>query len=690
MEAEVMPTVIGEKRKGSPPLVTPSQPKRTRMSTPSDKLKTNLNISHLRRENEFLRVIQDLGGIANLHTKHFFDAHMALLNDIVQRGEPASGPSGTRIDKRTADATIKNMESRGRVKVLKTTVFSVTGSTRPACLVYLPDTSQEKINAFLHHLSHTAPAPNILPVKTFQEPVDFGASSSVSQCTTLPLHLLQIERSGKDDNEHQVLDAAKAEELFSYDSETIRDVLLTERTTVAQLYGFRAGKAARLRDFHVFTLGLLEQHSSPRIASHEHSIIDISLYQLDVPIAIYCSFIAVLSYDEELSKLIASVEGRETLVRDLPSRISAKLQVGKSRSKSRVLELLDALRLLGLVTPYEPSTDDNADFTCTLSDGRTVALKAASFDGWRVSAPSAAPQYWRFNETAPLHLWALSDSSPPYWRHVPVKSRCDGVAFWDELHKVSRDVAYARSTVCPTHGTLGPPANTPLVRFLRRRVSWDLEYRLTWHQKRYLDQSVDSATAHSPLDEEDSDSQLQQICHVLSAPRAPVVAYLKDAAEKVLREMKKARARQKRDEAEYYTTQNIEAKTMLQKKAEEAKLQRESDWETLLQRVHPGPLKGTIGVRILAVRNRFVQSSSIRDTDRWRSEIENAVREARLASNKVIARPKTLGIPRPIALPPVAANPPEKSVHFLIAQQGPPILAQQIGKSRGKTKTNEG
>ncbi|KAG1889373.1 hypothetical protein F4604DRAFT_1877037 [Suillus subluteus] len=622
---------VREKRKGSPPLVTPSQPKRTRTSTPVDKLKTNLNISHLRRENEFFRVIQDLGGIANLHTKHFFDAHMALLNDMAQRGEPASAPSGTRIDKRTADATIKNMESRGRIKVLKTTVFSVTGSTRPACLVYLPDTPQEKINAFLHHLSHTAPAPNILPVKTFQEPVDFGASSSVSQCTTLPLHLLQIEKSGKDDDEHQVLDAAKAEELFAYDSETICDVLLTERTTVAQLYGFRVGKAARLRDFHVFTLGLLEQHSSPRIASREHSMIDISLYQLDVPIAIYCSFIAVLTYDEELSKLIASVEGRETL-----------LQVGKSH----------ALRLLGLVTPYEPSTDDNADFT--------FALKAASFDGWRVSAPSAAPQYWRFNETAPLHLWALSNSSPPYWRHVSVKSRCDGVAFWDELHKVSRDVAYARSTVCPTHGTLGPPANTPLLRFLRRRVSWDLEYRLTWHQKRYLDQSVDSATAHSPLDEEDSDLQLQQICHVLSAPRAPVVAYLKDAAERVLREIKKARARQKRDEAEHCTMQNIEAKTMLQKKAKEAKLQRESDWEALLQRVHPRPLKGTIGIRILAVRNRFVQSSSIRDTDRWQSEIENAVREAQLASNKVIARPKALAVPR-IALPPVAANPPEKS-----------------------------
>ncbi|KAG2057154.1 hypothetical protein BDR06DRAFT_952287 [Suillus hirtellus] len=686
--ADVTSATIGEKRKGSPLSVTPSQPKRSRIK-PSDKLKTNTNISHLRRENEFFRVIQDFGGIANLHTKHFFDAHIALLNDIAHRGEPASAPSGTRIDKRTADATIKNMESRGRVKVLKTTVFSVTGSTRPASLVYLPDTPQEKINAFLHHLSHTTPVPSVRPVKTFEQPVDFGASSSVSHSTTLPLHLLQMEKSGQDDAGHQVVDTAKAEELFSYDSETIRDVLLTERTTVAQLYGFRVGKAARLRDFHVFTLGLLEQHSSPRIASREHSMIDISLYQFDVPIATYCSFIAVLSYDEELSKLMASVEGKETLIGDLPNYISAKLQVGKLHSKSRVLELLDTLRLLGLVTPYETSTDDNADFTCTLSDGRTVPLKAAAFDGWRSSAPSAAPQYWRFNETAPLHLWALSDSSPSYWRHVSVKSRCNGVAFWDELHKVCRDVAYVRRAVCPTHSTSGPPTNTSLLRFLRRRASWDLEYRLTWHQKRYLDQSVDRTTARSPLDDEDIDSQLQQICHVLSAPRAPVVAYLKEATEKILREMKKARARQKRDGEEHGAMQNVEAKTMLQKKAEEAKLQRESDWEALLQRVHPGPLKGTTGIRIRAVHSRFIQSSSIRDQDRWRSEIENAIREARLASNKVIARPKALAATRLTALPPVAANPPEKSVQFLIAQQGPPILTQQIDKSRGKFKTKE-
>ncbi|KAJ8579380.1 hypothetical protein M405DRAFT_870342, partial [Rhizopogon salebrosus TDB-379] len=187
---------LSDEQKGSPPPVTPAQIKRTRTSTPGDKLKTNKNISHLRRENEILLVIQDLGGIANLHTKDFFDAHIALLNNLAQRGEPASAPSGTRLDKRTADATVKNMESRGHIKMLKTTIFSATGSSRPACLLYLPDTPQEKINEFLHHLSHNTPVPHVLPIKMFEVPVDFGARSA-SQRAAPP----EDKRRGNDDHE---------------------------------------------------------------------------------------------------------------------------------------------------------------------------------------------------------------------------------------------------------------------------------------------------------------------------------------------------------------------------------------------------------------------------------------------------------------------------------------------------------
>ena len=344
------PTVRGEKRKGSPSLAPPPQAnKRARISAPGDKSKASKNISHMRRENELLRVIQDLGGIANLHTRDFLDAHVALLDDLARRGEPASAPPGTRLDRRTADTAVKSMESRGLIKVLKTAIFSATGSTRPACLLYPPDTPQEKINAFLHRLSHSTPTLIVPHIKTIEEPVDFG-----------------------------------------------------------------------------------------------------------------------------------------------------------SRGASR-------------------------------------------------------------------------------------------------------------------RSTLGPETEG-------------------------------------------------------------------DHARRTARASRKAEARQKRNLAKRREKRNIEAKAKFQSRVKEAKVQRENDWEALLQRVHPEPLKGTVGIRIREVRNRFMQASSIRDVDRWQGEIEKAIREAQLASDRVLARPQVVAHPRPAALPRVVTNTPEKSVHSLIAQQGPPIPPQQNGKSRGKTR----
>lgn len=355
------PTVLGEERNGSLPPATSSQAKRSRTSTPASGVRPNVNISHLRRENEILRVLQDLGGIANLLTKDFFDAHIALLNDLAQRGEPASAPSGTRLDKRTADATVKKMESRGHIKILKTVIFPATGSTRPACLLYLPDTPQEKINAFLHHLSHSTPVPNAPKIMTFEKPVDFGGGSQRGS---------RKKKPEKDDGEHG--------------------------TDVAN-----------------------------------------------------------------------------------PEDIDEKTRKARARKK---------------------------------------------------------------------------------------------------------------------------------------------------------------------------------------------------------------RARKKGDEVKQRAKRNLEAKTKLQSKAKEAKIQRENDWETLLQRIHPEPLEGTVDILIRVVRNRFLQASSIRDVDRWQGEIENAVQEAQLASGKVLAKPQAVALPRPTAPPRVAANIPEKSVQSLIAQQGPPLPPLQSSRSRGKVK----
>ncbi|KAH7915130.1 hypothetical protein BJ138DRAFT_998508 [Hygrophoropsis aurantiaca] len=681
-----------EKRNLSPSSVSERPAKRTKRNrnpgTDQSGGRLNLNISHLRRENEILRVIQILGGIANLHTKDFFDAHLALLETLSQTGEPASAPVGTRIDKRTANATIQSMEERGRIKILKTSVVSPTGASRPACLVYPPETPQESINRFLHELGRTALAPTLQTIKVLDEPMDFGADRSASQRSALPLKLLQMEESRGDN-------AARAEQLFSLDANVIREVLLTERTTLSQLYGYLVGKAVRIREFHLFTLGLLDQDiPSSWVVSRDHRIIDISCYHRELSLSLFCAFVAVLELNKDILAVLQSEDGRQTSLQHLSPKILASLQVGKARSRSRILDLMDTLRALGLATPLEPTSVEDAEYICPANDAHPTMFKKASLEGWTVATPMTAPQYWHFTGLAPLHLWAVSEF-PPYWRDMLVRTRAEGVEYWQELHKVCMDREYAESIVCPTSNNVngsGTP-NTKFARILRRKTSWDPNYMLTWHQKQFLRKQISVSTGHTPLDDEDADAQLQHISHVISVPRQVIVDHLTAESGRIMHEKEKTRRRLKRIEAEEQARQSIEAKAVLQKKAIEAKLQREQDWENLIHHVHPEPLKGTVGIRIRVVRSRFLQSSSTKDAEKWTKEIQDAIKDTQIAAKKIITKAQTQQlrsqdievVPSTPPLP-IVSNLPEKPVVFLISQQGPPLPPLPSAKSKGKGK----
>ena len=63
-------------------------------------------MSHARRDNEFYRVIQEFGGVTIVNVKEFADAHVALLGTLAEAQEPASGPPGTRVDRRTIGSTL--------------------------------------------------------------------------------------------------------------------------------------------------------------------------------------------------------------------------------------------------------------------------------------------------------------------------------------------------------------------------------------------------------------------------------------------------------------------------------------------------------------------------------------------------------------------------------------------------------
>jgi hypothetical protein len=654
------------------------------------------NVSHLRRENELYRVIESMGGIVNIHTKEFFDEHMALLVTMAKAGEATSAPVGTRTDKRTATTTFNNMERRGRIKQLKTAIMTHTGVRRPACIIYLPTIEQGKLNAFLADLARGVQPtpPQQGPVLKLDERVEYGADPTSVARGALPLQLLQMEEPGTDRKERWSKNVARANQLFSYDDNVIREVLLTERTTLGQLYGFIVGKVVRARELHLFALSAFDSgNSSTNIISRNHRILDVSFFVHDIPLGLYCSLVSSLSHGEELTQFLAADGGRQTLARDLPSNLNFMLQIGRSRARSRFLDILEMLRALKLVTPLQPSDSASPWITCEPREDRPCAFDIASLDGWTVSTPMAAPVYWHINGVAPLHVWAVSEVDPPFWQDVPVASHAEGMEYWRLLQEACTNASI--TTLPEAASTTGPPSDEiSIARSLRRGVSWNADYKLTWHQMQYMRQFTEPSTACTPLQDEDGgETQIQKISWVIGAPPTTVRAFFETTREKLSKESQKSSRKAGRKAS---AKRAAEAKASLAQKAAAARNQREEEWDSMLLRLHAIPLEGAASIRVRRVHNRFLQAGTTRDIRKWETEVVEALREAETVSKQVlkVVEKRTFvsrAAPVPVVAPPAAvANPPQKSVEALIAQQGPALVPKVAVKRKRGGKEVEG
>ncbi|KAF8634442.1 hypothetical protein AX15_000891 [Amanita polypyramis BW_CC] len=659
---------------------------------PSNISRTKVNVSHLRRENEIYRVLVEQGGIVNVQSKEFYVAHRAIIEILIKAGEATSAPIGTTLDKRTLASTLDSLERRGRIRQLRTSVTSHTGASRPICVAYLPDLAQEKLNNFLADLSRiqlpSLPSGSYVKI---DEQVEFGANVPSTPRSVLPLQLLQVEQPSDDRKERWSKNITRARQLFSYDNDTIRDVLLTERTTLAQYYGFVVGKIARARHLHLSILNTIERQDTTGFICREHSIIDFPNYCQEMPLELYCSLISVLSYNEELKKFLSAQGGRQTPVRNLSVNLHSSLQVGRSRARARFLEILEVLWLLGLAVPLQLSTSEQAMICCT-HGGDFKAFEPIDLVYFRNANITSVPTYWQLVMQAPVHMWALSENSPPVWKQVRVSTEAESRNYWRMLQEAC------------TNPNIIPPVNldsgvnisdshTSLCRSLRRTSSWASEYVFTWHQTQYMKQFMDLHTGRTPLQEGDESlrtSKVNRIAWVTSAPEERVYHFYSTSHSKLVMELEKARNRSKQKGQERKARATTEAKALLARKMTEAKQQREQDWEGLVSRLHPLPIPSAAVVRLKRIRTRFVQATSIQNHKKWESEITDALREAELATKKLLRTTGGHAVQLPMLNELQVSLNGEKSVDLLIAQQGPAISTPKTKAKRKRTGEETG
>lgn len=645
--------------------------------------RSRTNITQSRRQKEIMCVLDRLGGIANVSCKDLYDEHAAVVEALSEAGEPTSTIVGSTIDKRTLIATLDELESQGKIKSLKTELSSSTGVSRQVKVVYFTDTAQGTINEFLANLSFTHPAQTtsvpIPSIKIVEAPVEYGGNRSkkISRSSALTIPL---DRPDKDHNPQQ------AEQLLQADEATIKASLLTEPNTVVQQYGFIVGKIARVRELHMHILRLMEERSSPSIVSAEQRIIQLSYFFQDLPVSVHAAVVTCRVHNEALLRLLATPEGRRTPLRELPPAIQEALEIGKARARTKMLDDLNLLECLGLVVPLRASEDEQAFVKCEPSGEHPSAFERTSCDS---NATLVAPPYWMFNRSVPLFMWALDDSNPPLYRHASFNSPSEAEQSWEDLQKMSLDTSFCKK-VLDERSTAGiseqqyPPATMPLsvMKLLRRPTQWSSTYNFSWFQKQYLRKYINIATTETPLEDKvDGESQLDRIASTVNAPRGQVEKFYEHERNKLIKDMKRIQKR-KADKGRSAE----ETKASLVQKAAEAKAQRERDWEEILARVHPEPLKGTSASCVRGIRTRFMQSSG-RDIQKWEAEVKNAIQEAIISATR--SRPPLPQVPlHPLPPPPpLPLKSNEKSVEEIIALQGP-VLEKKLSKKKTKGKGN--
>ncbi|KAF7340022.1 B-block-TFIIIC domain-containing protein [Mycena venus] len=680
-----------------PEVPAPSEPPSTFIAVDVPANKPKVNVSTLRRENELFRVLEDLGGIVNTQVKEVYDAHQALLITMAKAGETTSAPPGTRLDRRTANAAFNNMELRGKVKQLKTTVSSATGLNRPANIVYFPDIEESRIKAFIVEQGrNTVHFPPYVPSGiVVDEHTEYGSNGvpTKRKPAAIPVQLLT--------GEARIPNPDRADELFSYDEETVREVLLTERTTLGQMYGFIPGKLIRARELHLHSLNTFEKSfPSSNIVSHELRIAHFPFLHSDIPIGLYCAIVGALEGSDDLYRLLSTEEGRNMPAKDIPSTMHSLLQVGRTRGRGRVLELLEILRSLGLATPLEPCEEGKTPLiTCAPNGSNPTSFQEVTSEDWGKEATGGAPDYWHFASSAPVYHWAESETNPPFLKDMPLVSCAEAVEYWNVLREACCDRGLDSS-----HNFNLPPPDLTLARkkakTIRRRVSWTDGYSFTWHQTYYLNRFVHGFKGQPPLklDSAGADETIRKLCRTVSAPENAVREFLEKANATKLYELEKANRRIQKELQNKALDE--ETKASLAVKAAEARAAREEKWDGLVKKVHPGPLGDAAAIRLRRVRTLFLQATGTQ-TGRWEREIAQAVHEADMATavnalaskrgkyNKraALAPPSAPSGPiGPLPAPPVVANPPEKSIASLIAAQGPLVIEKQAMARKPRRK----
>ncbi|EUC63046.1 B-block-binding subunit of tfiiic protein [Rhizoctonia solani AG-3 Rhs1AP] len=610
------------------------------------------NVSALRRQTEFMQVIENLGGVVNISiSKPFNDEHQSLLEQLHAEGKAVSTTPGTGMDRRTFNTAISTLESRGLLKTKVVSTMTQAGTTRRATVAYLPNAPDHLVNECIQKFQASSYSGKGIPILN-----DFPSLEGTAVHPG-PRGMTQVVTNN-------LPASARAPELPQDPLAIARYEQLSNSMTAAQYLGYIPGLLARARALHLQLISeVTSENPSQNVVSVEDWIISKTYLSDSLPVSTYCSVVKLGFTGPGLRQILDSEEGPRIRVREVPANIQMSLGLQSAAAKTRLFKTLSLLVDLGCMMPVKPQTPANSGGTVYVND-----------------APSAVEwNYLKLAKSIPIYRFADKDRNAPFCYNHVLHDLASATSFWEQLRIASDRSNYLE---IPTGNEPQTNSDAKLTRLMKRNASWESGYIFSSPQIEYLEGLIDSKSGHTPLDDLQS-MRFDNACFVTTASASVVSEYFTQRRAAIQEQIDRVRSEVQR-EADERRRLEEESRKALAAKAAKAKMDQETRWEAIVSKALDGraPSHPQLQKALATLKSNFMVSSRSASNKTWEAKVRDAVRDAIGAKQFVIP-------PRPPVQPFKPAQEPNNDVTELILRQGHPVLQKDIAPKKTGRKSKK-
>ncbi|KAG9096321.1 hypothetical protein FS749_008741 [Ceratobasidium sp. UAMH 11750] len=610
------------------------------------------NVSALRRQTEFLQLIENMGGVVNISLlKSFNDEHQKLLLALHAAGKAVSTAPGTEMDKRTCNSTISALEGRGLIKTLVVSALTAHGATRRATIVHLIGASPESIDKCIEEFRSSGSTKGI------------PLSSDYPQVPTNVSHGLNKSASKPPASTPPISPLPPTDPLSE-----ARQAHLSEAHTAAQYVGYIPGHFSRVRALHLRLLSELGSETPPTsMVLPSAGIFSRDYFFADLPVSTYCMVIPQNAVIPGLKDMLEAELGGETRIHDVPETIQVRLRCRSTANRARMDKLLASLVELGCLGPAKMEVDPNTGATNYVDLPGTVGQ-------W---------EYCKLAPSVPIYRFADKNLEAPLCRYQEVQTTDDGVKLWDQFRGVSRLSTYSNFEIS-TSGVRFP-GNPKLVKAIQRSGAWGDSYVLSTSQSNYLYGLVDHSTGATPLDDESS-TRFDNACFISTAPAHVVSEFFSRTRAEIQQDRERVTS-VANQQAEKEKRLAEEARQVLAAKAAQARRDQETRWDSIMSNALDGriPSHPQFQKALADLKAEYIISPQHVSNYTWEAKVKEAFRDSLRAKQFVI-------LPLLPQVAPDAGSSQQgsgSSVSTLILQQGTPIPQKDIAPKKSGRKSKK-